>query len=363
MADYIACVDAGNGGTNAALVGKNGKLTVVYIPSIRAAATGERLGLDKGLELSYQTVQWGGHRYITGDDAVTISKRALERHMGTNSYGNEFHQFLIAKALADMGVKSGTVDLTVCVPPGVFREVKPVILERFKSYKHHAAIWLSGEARPRDWEYESVTVMPEGICAAACFVLDDKGKKVKSDIFSGDVVVIDVGAYTVDALLLQNGNFNPETLQHTTWENEGVDLHIRQPILSELKRQSQEFSRATVDDIDLAIRRGVKKGKYTVAIGGYEADITPLVTKQSERYAEWISNNIGDGLFNAMRGIKRLIVVGGGAVLVTSYLRKWYGDKVVDPNAFPSTKNVHVADMNAVGGLRLRLKTVNVQVA
>ena len=100
-----------------------------------------------------------------------------------------------------------------------------------------------------------------------------------------------------------------------------------------------------------------------VSLGGYEADITSLIAKHSERYAEWISNNIGDGVFNAMRGIKRLVVVGGGATLVTAYLRKWYGDKVVDPNSFPSTKNVHVADLNAVGGLRLRLKTVSAQVA
>ena len=52
-------VDAGNGGTNAVLSNKNGSLKTVYFPSVRAAATGDTLGLGKDWELQYQWVDWG----------------------------------------------------------------------------------------------------------------------------------------------------------------------------------------------------------------------------------------------------------------------------------------------------------------
>ena len=51
MADFLASVDAGNGGTNAILVKGRGKPRRYYEPSVRAAATGDSLGLGKDLEL------------------------------------------------------------------------------------------------------------------------------------------------------------------------------------------------------------------------------------------------------------------------------------------------------------------------
>src|ERR1051325_2077956 len=110
MSDYIASVDAGNGGTNAVLAQSKGYKSF-YGPSVRAAASGDSLGLGKGWELEYDYVDWDGHRYVTGDDVIRVTRRALERHMGINRYGNEFHQFLVALALAKLGIKDGEVDL------------------------------------------------------------------------------------------------------------------------------------------------------------------------------------------------------------------------------------------------------------
>jgi hypothetical protein len=359
MADYIACADAGNGGTNVAVVDKKNNLVVTYRPSIRAKASGESLGLGKGWELSYSSVVWAGHRYIVGDDILTVSRKGLERHMGDNRYANEFHQFLIALALADSGVASGSVDLTVCAPPGVFNKVKPLILERFAKFNNQATIWIDGEDKPRTWDYEQISVIPEGIGAAACFILDEKGRKAKNDSLSGNVVILDIGAYTIDALSLVNGNFNPEALDYASWENEGVDLHIRQPILKEVKKQLSDFAILTEDDIDVALRRGSAGGKYTVTLGDFEADITPLVQKYSRRYAEWIANTIGDGKFNTFKGINKVFVIAGGSYLVTEHLKDWYGDKIADPTSYNTTESVNLADLNAVGGLRFRLSRLS----
>ena len=128
MADFLASVDAGNGGTNAVLVKGKSKPRCYYEPSVRAVATGDSLGLGKDLEIQYDYVDWYGHRYVTGDDVIRVTRRNLEHHLGTNRYGNEFHQFLVATALAKLGYR-GTVDLTV-LPHGVYNEVSTLMLAR-----------------------------------------------------------------------------------------------------------------------------------------------------------------------------------------------------------------------------------------
>lgn len=357
MSEYIASVDAGNGGIKAELAkGNGGGRKSHYEPSVRAAASGDSLGMGASVigELDYQYADWNGHRYVTGDDVLKVSKRALERHMGSNRYGNEMHLFLVALALAKMGVKDGTVDLTVFAPPGLYGELRPEIEKRFMSEKGNAEIQLKGDKKRRQWNYSSVTVLPEGIGAAACFVLDDNGVYVPSDVLNGEIVILDVGAHTLDAVLLQNGDFNPESLQHATWEEGGVHVHIREPMLKVVKKLSADFDRLTVDDIDRVIRLGSASGDYTLRAGGFEADLKPMLDRYRERYAEWIANNIGDNVFNQFRGIKSVILVGGEA-LVSDHLRKYYPDKILNPKQHKTTAKVHPIDMNAVGGLRLAL--------
>lgn len=357
MSDYVASVDAGNGGTNAILAQPKGYKSF-YEPSVRAAATGESLGLGKGWELEYDYVDWGGHRYVTGDDVIRVSRRQLERHIGANRYGNEFHQMLVAHALARLGVKSGTVDLTLFAPPGLFNDLKEFVKERFGQRGGRVEISLKGDKKPRKFQYEQITLWPEGLGAAACFVLDEKGELAPSDVLSGEVVVLDLGAHTLDAIQLSNGNFNAESLQHATWEAGGVHVHIREPILRAVKKQlGDDAANLTVDDIDRVIRLGSVSNDYTLTVAGLDADLKPLLDRYCERYAEWVSNNIADGVFDGFRGIKSVILVGGGAGLVEPYLSKqtWYGSKILDRKSHKTTRDVHPVDMNAVGGLRLAL--------
>jgi hypothetical protein len=361
MADYVVAVDAGNGGTNAVLAKSNGGYKSEYFPSVRAAATGASLGLGADLELQYGYVDWNGHRYVVGDDVIRVTRRNLERHMGSNRYGNEFHQFLVAVALARLGINKGSIDLTLFAPPGMYVEAKHTMQQRFMDDAGATEILLKGDKKPRCWSYSNVTVWPEGIGAAACFVVDDHGEFTHSDVLAGEVIILDLGAHTLDALKLVDGNFNPEALEHATWDTGGVHVHVREPILRAIKKQGDDFANLTVDDIDRVIRLGLVSGDYALRVAGYEIDLKPLVDKYRERYAEWMANNIADGVFGGFRGIKSVILVGGGSTLVEDYLRKWYGDKLLDPKKYPSTKKVHPVDMNAVGGLRfalMRLKNV-----
>jgi hypothetical protein len=326
---------------------------------VRAAATGDSLGLGEQWELQYDYVDWGGHRYVTGDDVLRVTRRNLERHMGIQRYGNEFHQFLVAVALAKLGVSKGTVDLTLFAPPGVYNESKSLIQQQFLEHDGAVQIKLKGDKKPRAWRYESVTVWPEGIGAAACFVIDDSGEFIHTDVLSGDTVILDLGAYTLDALKLTDGNFNPESLEHATWDNGGIHVHVREPILRALHRKHTDLTVLTVDDVDRVIRLGFVSEDFTLRVAGYEVDLKPLVEKHRQRYAEWVANNICDGVFGGFLGMKSAILVGGGAVLIEDYLREWYGDKILDRKKHPTTRKIHPVDFNAVGGLRfarMRLK-------
>lgn len=357
MKKFTLSIDAGNGGTNAVLATSKGSKSF-YTPSVRAAASGDSLGLGGRWEMDYDYADWCGHRYVVGDDVIRVTRRQLEHHIGANRYGNEMHQFLVAYAAARLGVEGGAVNLTLFAPPGMYNRLKPFIHDRFTQGGGRVEIVLKGDKKTRKFQYERVTIWPEGIGAAACFVLNDKGEFCPSDILSGDAVVLDLGAHTLDALKLSNGNFNPESLQHATWEAGGVHVHIRQPMLQAVKREvGDDGANLSVDDIDRVIRLGSVSGDYTLSVARYDIDLKPLLDKFSERYAEWVANNIADGVFEGFRGIRSVILVGGGAVLVRPYLSKkgWYGEKILDMARHPTTATLHPVDMNAVGGLRLAL--------
>jgi hypothetical protein len=365
MADYIVSADAGNGGTNVIMAKKNGGYKRFYEPSVRAIATGDSLGLGKDFEVQYEYVDWYGSRYVTGDDVIRVTRRGVERHMCANRYGDDFHQFLVANDLARMGVKKVTVDLTLFEPPGLFASVKDEIIQRFMEHDGVVQIKLKGDRKPREWQYSAVNVWPEGMGAAMCFAVDDTGTVVNDDLLRGDAVILDVGAFTLDALKLTNGDFNPENLEHATWQNAGVNTHVREPLLRMLQKRDPDFSVLTVDDIDAVLRRGFMEDNFTLEVAGKEINLGPVVEGHIERYADWIANNIIDGVFDGFRGIKVAILVGGGAGMVADKIHYLYGTydpskpnkdgKVLNPKKHNLTRKVHPVDMNAVGGLRFAI--------
>ncbi|MBZ0291642.1 MAG: ParM/StbA family protein [Anaerolineae bacterium] len=354
MADYVVSVDPGNGGTNAVLAKANGYKSI-YFPSVRASATGDTLGLGADMELQYDYVDWYGHRYVVGEDVLRVTRRHMERHTGANRYGNELHQFLTAVALGKLGIDKGTVDLTLFAPPGMYLEANRLIKQRFNEHKGKVEIQFKGDKKPRTWRYETIRIWPEGVGAAACFILDDNGQLVSNDTLNGEVVVLDMGAYTLDALKFTDGSFNLESLEHATWESGGVTTHILEPILRQVKKQGDDFSLLSADDIDRVLRLGLVSEDFTLRTAGYEIDLQPLVEKYRERYAGWIANNIADGVFGGFRGIKSVILVGGGALLIEDFMREWYGDKILDRKKSPTARRIHPVDFNCVGGLRLAL--------
>lgn len=343
----IAAVDGGNGGANGVMGNK-----MVYIPSVRAAATGDTLDIGSGIgQMDYKFVDWGGFRYLYGDDVNRVSKRALERHIGAERYGNEFHQWLVAVTLGELGVTSGEVDLTLFAPPGLYNKVKDRVISGFMHKGGQVGIQFKGDKKPRAWNYSSVTVWPEGLAMVAALMLNDKGQLVNEELFGGDVLILDVGVHTLDVVMMQNGDFNPEALNTATWEDGGVDVHVRQPVLNIVRKKDEDFSGISEDEIDAAFRSADKK----LVKGTAEADLSSLIDKYAKRHAEWIANNIIDRHYHGLRGIKSCIVGGGMADQLVPFLKEWYGPKIFDRHTDKVASKIHPAYWNAVGGYKLAL--------
>ena len=350
MTNYTASVDCGNGNTSAMLSGSKKSISFA---SIRARITSKTLGLGQGHEMDVTTAEWRGNNYAVGDDALLLNRQGIDRHMGVNRYGGEHHQFLTAYALARLGIKSGAVDLTLLCPPAMYNDLKKPMADAYTA--HPAEIALKGDKKPRQWVYESVSVFPEGYAAVGCFMLDANG--VKSPLaakLAGDVVLLDVGAYTANVFRLHNAAFNPADLPQSSIPNGGGHTHIRLLLLEWVHEAGGDLTAVTLDDIDRVLRLGSASNDYVLQFGSATIDLKPMLDHLGKQYADWLANNALDTRYDGLKDIQGLLVVGGNASYIMQHLQGWYG-KVIDYRTMREFSGLHPADLNTAGGLRLAM--------
>lgn len=350
----IASVDCGNGNTCAMLAGSKKSISFA---SIRTRITSQTLGLGPGQELDFTSAVWHDNTYAVGDDALILNRQGIDRHMGANRYGGEHHQFLTAYALARLGIKSGSVDITLLCPPAMYNDLKKPMTDAYT--KQAVEISLKGDKKPREWTYNNVSVLPEGYAAVGCFILDSSGNKSPlAGKLAGDIVLLDVGAYTANVFRLHNGAFNPADLPQSSIPNGGGNTHIRLPLLEWVKSAGGDLSAVTLDDIDRTLRLGSASNDYILRFGSAEIDLTPMLNHLSKQYSDWLANNALDTRYDGLRDINGLLVVGGNAAYIIPHLQQWYG-KVIDYTGWREFSGLHPADLNAAGGLRLAQARLN----
>ncbi len=343
----VAASDTGNGNTKLAM----GKKTI-SLPSIRARVTAQDLKLDKEFTLDYTWAEWQGERYAYGDDCLLVNRQGIDRHMGNGRYGGEHHRSLTAYGLARLGVKSGNVDLTLMLPPGLFNNLKQTVIDAYRN--NPVTIKLKGDKEARQWAYENVTIWPEGFAAVGCFMFDKDGEKsALASMLAGDVVLLDSGAYTANVFRLNNARFNAADLPQSSIPNGGGNVHIRKPMLEWVHSGGGDLTGVTLDDIDRALRLGSASGDYTLRFGSAAVDLKPELDYLAKQYADWLANNTLDSRFDGMRDMKGLLVVGGNADYILPHLSAWYPGKVIAYREGREFSSLHPADLNSVGALRM----------
>ena len=84
---------------------------------------------------------------------------------------------------------------------------------------------------------------------------------------SPEKLIADIGLVGVT-----HGGHFPEA-----FENGGVMNHVLEPILRVVKKQGDDFSLLTADDVDRVLRLGLVSEDYTLKAAGYEIDLKPLI--------------------------------------------------------------------------------------
>jgi hypothetical protein len=351
-ADYFVAVDAGNGFTNAVSSKLKGKLTKVSFPSVRADAPNRTLNLGVGLEVQYEVVEWLGNYYTYGADTVRLSAGSLERHHGRDRYGDEFQGMLVAIAMAKMKIPSKKkINLTLFMPPGLINEeYKKHVVD---SFKHGLSIVING--KEHEWEFNKINVFPEGLGAMVSFAISHTLKQLKNGVFDGDIVIIDAGTYTLDILLVRDGNFDPASLETATWGSDGLFHHIISPLIQVVHKHDDDFKVVTPDMIDKAIYESHYGRGCTVKSANKVIHLDDALERVSLRYANWLTKNILDTHYRSLLGVKSVILVGGGAHLLRQHLEKdlQFGQKILDYGELSCVKNVRPTELNAVGGQRM----------
>lgn len=361
MYTHIVSSDAGNGGTNTAVL-KSGQKptspTCDYFPSVRAVIRGKGLGLGADLEHQYSPVDWNSQRYIVGDDVTRISKGGLDRFLGPDRYGSEFHQFLVMTALARCGVglkSPADIGLTLFCPPGYFADQKDSIRRAFEGKTYH----LSYAEKPYSITVQKVWVVPEGQAALYCFNLTPDGQPNQNNPLVGDVLVLDSGVYTLDAVLIRDGKVSPE--QTFSLPNAGLDQFIRKPLMLAAQSAGRDFAGVGEDEIDQLIRDYAtatheldRPRAATLYHGGYTVDLYAAFQRECANYVNWIGNNVL-AKFDGLRGVKHVVLVGGGAALITPLMCAMFPDKIKNSETPPhyAAGKVHPVNMNVIGGLRI----------
>ena len=344
----LVAVDAGNGITNAAKDTKNGYELVAF-PSGRAEISGDTL--DTGNEMEFEWFEWNGTKYAVGDEALNASGRYI-RPIGRDRYGEEFHQFLVAVACCQLGIKKGGIDLTLFAPTENFRERRAKMEANFLQNGGQVSMRVKVERSIRKFNYDTVRVLPEGLAAAFCFTMDEKGNSTNDDTLAGDVLIVDIGAYTLDVIYLINGQFNVEYLDKSSYAKFGLFDTVYSKISNKVNSMGRDWSTKNDNDIDATIRQGIATGDYSISSAGKSIDLKPMLTHNVQRYTDAVINDVFERHYDGLRGIKSMILVGGGADLMELYFKDTYGNKVVNSNTHPRTRDIGAVYMNAVGGLR-----------
>lgn len=367
---HIAAVDAGNGGVNAVLTRLQGDKFQTpqadYFPSVRSVVRAKSLGLGATQELQYTPVEWHGQKYVVGDDVTRITKQGLDRFIGKDRYGSEFHQFLVATALARLGVGGkgeASVYLSLFCPPGYFAEQRENIK---KAFSGKAVSILYGD-KLHQFRYTSVAVVPEGQAALFCFNLNQDGTPNDKNPLYGDVLFLDSGVYTLDSVLVSDGKVSSE--RTFSFSDKGIDFFIRKPLVLAAQAASREFEGITEDDVDVLIRQyadakddNERWQACNLYHGGYTVDLFSVMQRQIAEYVGWINNNVL-ARYDGLRGIRHVVLVGGGASLITQQLHELFPDKIKNSTEPPyyAANRISPVNMNAYGGLRVAVAKVRAE--
>lgn len=374
LAPSTISVDPGNGKMSIWRM-TEGQLQHYTLPNARVRVTGTRMSREVTTMGEHEIIyaDFLGERFGIGEAVWEQSDYPVETHANSEMrYGSEMHIFMMIAGLALMGVEtSDPLTLIVPAPPGLVSRVAPKIKKTLLAGESglEDGVWtikLSGERQDRAYQVQKVIVIPEGAGAFAAYAFDANGNSVQvrhiedgHDLLSGRVMIADGGMGTFDDYFIINGKLAPESIQHATDQNGGIQTHLIKPVMDFIAQKFEEMHesppRLNQAQIDSWMRDWAKsftEKDAQIVLNGKVLNLHGIFTRTANRYADWI---IEEKLEPAWRrGTDTVIQVGGSWIYTQERVRRAYPRKnILHPGMCPHLRGIPLYDLNAYGALPL----------
>lgn len=365
MATLKIGADIGNGKTSLAVEHKN-KLVTLHFPSIRKKIDRHGFGDDVAVTRFHWSTEFNGQSkdnlttYVVGDDALNKSG-VMEHDRSLDRLGSEFEMFMFMVSLVRLNQKSqrilrkkDTVHMLSCVPPMYLTDD---MRQRYDDLKGTYYIYIDDDPKAYEYTIVDIDLIEEGRggMTAFAFGLNGRPNPWFEEIVKGTVKLIDLGYKTMDSFTYINGEIaNASRFDMTT--NMGIFPGIVRPLVNDLRSRDGDWRFVSEYAVERAIRAygrgehelcGVDVGESFVPIGKY-------IMNHATSHAQVIRSHIeSDETTDGMGGVSRLIIIGGGEILLAPMFADWYPAKFIRIDKHPATCGIEDASivLNSVGNL------------
>lgn len=250
-----------------------------------------------------EVISVNGQEYLVGPE-TTPSWKVNKEFVGSNEYFA-----VIGYCLSQIYKRNINLSgIALGLPPALFNERK-IILLRNALEKNELKLNKTFLPVP-----DKISFIPQGVGAYVDFLVNNP------DYQGQNVIVIDIGYYTLDVIFIDKGQF----ISHTA-KSYPVGMEVLfSKICDEVSNRYGDFVNNTIAEVIL------QKGSFTYFGREYKFDASeilrdyyiPKVTLKLKEYANFLRNEE----FN-LDSIKAIVVAGGGAV----YLKNILEDAIVLP--------------------------------
>lgn len=309
--------------------GSNGGLTNLGSTDVKTVTTGvarmdvTELHTGKGsdhidIPLTYK---WKGLTYLAGDDIDFGNPDRIEEGYGADRYGTDHHAFNIAVTLSELlQVPSNQpIVLGVPVPPAILAEDKTIpqkIRNRIGDKLEITVNERGQEIAHYVFNIEKVVILEELKSVRNLITHDNCGNELNwREKLGGRYVLLDIGAFTLNVQVLNNGRFEPLPLHVQSMR----DLGLRALHADIIKRQGLQGVRNS--DVDKALRNGGKVNTLNHGIITLDKDI---VNDATDAHLIRMTSALNTAGVTA-KSVHGSLIVGGGMEIFDSAFNDIYG--------------------------------------
>lgn len=268
--------------------------------------------LDVSFGMKIPSIKVNGQRFAIGEELV-INGLPYDNPMREDFIGSPSYMAIMGYVLSHTGFHGDV--MVIGLPPNFYRkELAEELSEEIKKQ------WFTNEQGKHIHLPQTIKVIPQGAGVFFGYVTKNP------EIFEKDVLVVDLGYYTLDIVVFSNGKYVEAT---STSFQMGVNK------LYDDIRKAFGKTHGTFSKDDESIEELIKYGKYTHGGKEYHLDVTEIVNS----FRLMITSTIKRHLGKTVKQIDYIIAGGGG---INLFRETMSGINLVDDPQFANAMGFYI---------------------